>query len=192
MTDLIDALDSIASSLLSIGHPGVRHLRPPLPTTKRMSLWSGLPFVASPELDELYSWRDGTNAPEGALLDELHFVPGFFFMSLEEAIRVYFERESAPQWKPGWFPFMADGAGDFYIAAGDASTTGRSTVVGFIHGEPDQPVEYESITAMMQTFSDAYAKKAVFADADGCLDYDDEGFRLIAQRFNPNLSLWQS
>lgn len=183
-------MDAIASSLQRLGHPCVALLRPPLSRDARNGLWKRLPFAPTQELDELYEWRDGTEAPAGALLDNLHIIPGFFLMSLNEAVDVYFERASGPQWQSNWFPFLADGAGDFYVVPCLPSSIPAAGVVGFIHGEPEQPVEYESIETMMRTFAEAYVAGAVILDEDGCLEYDDEAFRLIAQRNNPGQTIW--
>jgi cell wall assembly regulator SMI1 len=137
-------------------------------------------------------WRDGTAAAEGESLNTLTFFPGFYFPSLEEAVQIYHERKDSPQWRGGWFPVFADGAGDFYIVPCESTRKDSAGVIGFIHGEPDQPVEYESLTTMLQTIAACYAQGAFFVDDDGCLEIDDDAHHRIANRFNPEIPEWQS
>lgn len=126
-----------------------------------------LPFALPEEVEQLFQWRNGTNIEEGDLLDARWFFPGFYFPSLQEAIRVVHERRGAPQWREGWFP------------------------VGFLHGEPEQVVEYESLEAMIKTLEACFAEGAFFLDDRGVLDMDDEHHREIAHRFNPGIEEWQ-
>src|SRR6202011_2909454 len=108
-----------------------------------------LPFSLTRELESIYQWRNGTKAVEGDLLEDLYFFPGFYFLSIEEAVQTYYEREGSPQWRKAWFPLFADGAGDFYIVPCAKKKLNASRVIGFLHGEPEQKAEYESVTAMM-------------------------------------------
>ena len=185
------SLEQIESSLSALGRSVVRRFRPPLDVTTIEQLWHRLPFARPLELDVLYGWHDGTETREDDVLDELNFLPGFYFPSLEEAVRIYRERADSEQWHDGWFPILADGAGDFYLVPCAAQPVASVPVIGFIHGEPEQPIEYLSMTSMMETVARAYAERAYFVDADGTLEIDDAKLRAIAMQTNPGISLWE-
>lgn len=188
---IASALDRIAQALADLGHPVLGRLQPPLAPEQRAVIWARLPFAPTAELDAAYAWRDGTNTHEGDVLDDLNFFPGFHFLSLEEAVRTYRERAGSAQWHAHWFPLFADGAGDFYVVPCRMERVDQSGVIGFIHGEPEQPVEYESLASMLETLAQAYASKAIVMDIDGILEFDDLQYSLIARRLNPRQDVWQ-
>jgi cell wall assembly regulator SMI1 len=152
---------------------------------------SGLPFALPREVETLYQWRDGTMVRAGDRLDKVYFFPGFYLLSLEEAVQTYAERRDAPQWRPEWFPLFANGGGDFYLAWCRSEMTQTAPIVGFMHGEPEQIVEYESLTAMVRTLAACYDSGAFFLDEDNTLEVDDEMHRQLALRFNPGIEEWQ-
>jgi hypothetical protein len=189
---LITSLNNILGHLQRLDRPVVELIQPPLAPHEIATLAARFPFALTRELETLYQWRNGTLDLTGELLQNLSFFPGFYLLSLEEAAEIYQEREGSEQWRRSWFPLFADGAGDFYVVACALSRLETSEVIGFIHGEPEQTVEYESVTSMMQTLERAYAQGAFFVDEDNALDIDDDLHREIARRFNPTVEEWQS
>lgn len=169
--------------------PAADRLRTALPYEQWESLATSLPFKVPSELEQLYRWRDGVAAHTGDLLTDLQVFPGFYLLPMQEAVRIYHERENAPQWESGWFAFAADGAGDFYILP--CNVPQPANVIGFIHGEPEQVVEYLSIHAMTQTLVTAYQQGAIFIDPLGDLEFDDDAYQLIARKHNPGIDVWR-
>lgn len=185
-------LDQIVAHLRRLGRRAPDLLQDPLSREDIQSWESKLPFSLTRELGTMYQWRNGTKAEEGDLLESLYFFPGFYFLSIEEAVQTYQEREGSPQWRKGWFPLFANGGGDFYNVRCTRRKIGSSEVIGFLHGEPEQSTEYESVAAMMQTLEACYAEGAFFIDVDDTLEIDDDKHRMIANRFNPTILEWQS
>lgn len=188
---MIAALDRIVAQLARSGRAVVGKLQPGLSPSEIASFESKFPFAFTRELDALYQWRDGTRVQEGDLLGPAYLFPGFYLLSLEEAAQTYAERKDSQQWQEGWFPAFADGGGDFYVVPCVADKVDVAVVIGFIHGEPEQVIEYESLAAMMQTLDACYSQGAFFVD-DGELEIDDDKHRKIAHRFNPQVEAWQS
>lgn len=189
---MIDELDRILGHLDRLGRATPGLIRPGLAPEEVDAHEARLPFLLPEEVRQLFLWRDGTVVEEGDQLDVLQFFPGFYFPSLDEAVTVFDERRDAPQWEPGWFPVFMDGAGDFYLAVCESDRRKATTeIVGFLHGEPEQVVEYESLDAMTKVIEACYAEGAFFVDADGTLEMDDDLHRQIANRFNPGIALWQ-
>lgn len=189
--DIPDLLDAIVAHLLLLGRRSPTRLQPPL-TPGELRRWEArFPFAFTREIEAVYSWRNGTIANEGDLLDNLHFFPGFYLLSMEEARQTYLERRDAPQWQEGWFPLFADDGGDFYLVSCQKRKLGRSEIIGFINGEPEQIAEYESVAAMLATLEAAFAEGAFFIDTEDTLEMDDDKYARIAARFNPGISEWQ-
>ena len=184
-------LNQIVEQLRHLGRPTPELLHDGLSVTEIASWESNLPFSLTHELKSIYQWRNGTRVQEGDMVSGIYFFPGFYFLSIEEAVQTYKERAGAPQWRDGWFPVFADGGGDFYVVPCTRQEINTAEVIGFIHGEPEQVVEYESLAAMIQTLAASYAEGAFLLD-DDYLEIDDEKHRQIAHRFNPGVSEWQS
>src|SRR5260370_37961757 len=154
---LIRALDACLAHLTRLRCPVVSLLQPGLSATEVAQIEGTLPFQLTEELRTVYKWRNGTRAEEGDLLERLWFYPGFYLVSLQEACEVYQDREHAPQWRQGWFSLLEDGAGDAFVVPCKKRVLDSAPVIGFIHGEPEQPVEYLDVTKLMETFADCRA-----------------------------------
>lgn len=192
MSDLVNNLDRIVAHLRRLGRGSPDRLQQGL-SQQEIVLWeSQLPFALNRELFALYQWRDGTKADEDDLLEDLYFFPGFYFLSMEEAVKIFKDREDSPQWSEGWFPVFADGGGDFYIVPCATKKVDKSEVIGFIHGEPEQIAEYESVSSMIETLEICFTEGAFFIENDDTMEIDDEKHREIANRINPGISEWQS
>ncbi|OGY96221.1 MAG: hypothetical protein A2122_01740 [Candidatus Liptonbacteria bacterium GWB1_49_6] len=189
---LIKALDACVAHLARLGCPVVSLLQPGLTAAEVARFEATLPFQLTEELRAVYRWRNGTRAQEGDILESLWFYPGFYLVSLERACEIFKERKDAPQWRKGWFPLFEDGAGDFFVVPCKKKAANRAPVIGFIHGEPEQLVEYLDVTSMIETLADCYAQGAFFVNADGFLDMDDDAHQRIARQHNPGVTEWQS
>jgi len=189
---MIEELDRIVQFLARQERVTPALLQPGLSTVDTRAWEARLPFLLPLELEQLYRWHDGTRVDEGVQLDSVYFFPGFYLLSLEEAVETFMERRDAPQWQEGWFPVFADGGGDFYLASCTNEKKETAEIIGFIHGEPQQPVEYESLTAMIKTIDACYAEGAFFIAEDNTLEIDDDLHREVARRLNPEIPEWRS
>ena len=70
---------------------------------------------SSPVLEALYGWRNGTSTTGDVTLDDIHILPGFYLLSIEDAIASYRAFVTDSRWRPGWLPLFANGGGDFYV-----------------------------------------------------------------------------
>jgi len=144
------------------------------------------------ELVELYKWRNGTPVEEGTMLDDVQIIPGYHFLSLKDAISSYLAMKDDNRWNPSWFPVFANGGGDFYAVDLSQSDGESAPIVGFILGEIEQEIEYQSLTTMLLTFSECFEKGVVFKTEDGYLEMDDDQQAEIAMRNNPEVEFWRS
>ena len=191
--DIPRLMDGVVAHLNDIARPVTRLLQAPL-SSQQFQQWAAkFPFPFTRELEVIFSWRNGTSAREDDLLEDLYLFPGFYMLSIEEAFETYLERKDAPQWREGWFPLFADGAGDFYIIPCGKQGAESSVVIGFLHGEPDQIAEYDSLAAMAATLEAAFQRRAFYVDPDDdSMEIDDDAYAPIAARFNPGIPEWRS
>ncbi len=56
-----------------------------------------------------------------------------------------------------------------------------TVVIGFVHGEPEQVPEDESLAAMAATLNAAFAEGAFYVDQDDTMEIDDDKYKLIAR-----------
>lgn len=140
----------------------------------------------------VYEWRDGTETATGALLDDLWIVPGFYLLSLTDALANYDSFRTSERWDPGWIPLLADGGGDFVVLELPQPGAANGPIRHFRIEDAEHPVEYQSIAAMVATFVAAYEQGVFFVHDDGYLEADDQAFATLAAAMNPNVPWWTS
>lgn len=162
-------------------------LRPGLDASHTKSLLSECGLPCPGQVAALYSWRDGTETA-GKRLDDIHLFPGFYFLSLEDAIANYRAFLPDQRWTPGWLPVFANGGGDFYITdlSGEMSGVARH----FRIEESEHPVEFLTIYDMLTTIAAGYERGIFFVDGDGYLEMDDLAFACLAAEMNPRVPWW--
>ena len=188
--DLAESLATIDAALQRLDRPTLlRALQPGVAGSEvRASLGSvGLPAPSA--LEELYGWRDGTSTAGVASVDDIHLVPGFYLLSLEDAIANYRAFAADPRWEAGWLPIFANGGGDFYVV--DLSSPGESPMRHFRIDEAEHPIEFSSLGAMLATVAHGFERGTFFVDPDGYLEMDDLAFGALAAELNPDVEWWR-
>jgi cell wall assembly regulator SMI1 len=146
-----------------------------------------LDLDVSPDVQELFAWHDGTDTAVDARLGQLWLWPGFSMPSLAEDVANYQAFRADRRWRPEWFPLFADGGGDFYVW--DAAEGGA--VRHFRLEYSEHPVEFGSLTSLVETLAVAYESRIIDIGADGWLEQDDEAFDAVAARVNPGVAWWR-
>lgn len=189
MTGLLNDLTAIETSLAGLGRKVVQMLRPGLSAkTIALRLAERQLFVDA-QLQTLYGWRNGTDAGTGVTLDELHLVPGFYLLSLEDALANYDAFAGDQRWDPAWLPVLANGGGDFLVL--DLSGAGSlAPVRHFRIEQSDHPIEYGSAEEMFATFERAFDQGIFYVDSNGYLEMDDEAYAVLAASLNPAVAWW--
>jgi cell wall assembly regulator SMI1 len=114
--------------------------------------------------------------------------PGFYFLSLEDAVANYRAFVADPRWTPGWLPLFANGGGDFYVT--DVSGEPAGVVRHFRIEESEHPVEFLTIGSMLATVAAGFERAIFFVDADGYLEMDDLAYADLAAQLNPGVPWW--
>jgi hypothetical protein len=189
--NLKNCLDQILSFLVHLKRP-IKDLLNTGLTEKDISIeLRKLAFDMPKEFYDLYAWRNGTEIRPGTTLDDLNFFPGFYFLSLEDAFRQYQVMKNDSRWNRCWFPIFANGGGDFYAIDHSQIMDDNIPVIGFILGESEHPIEYQSIASMMATLLDCFKSNVFFVASDGYLEMDDIGHAAIAKEHNPDVEFWK-
>jgi len=191
-TKITDLLSTILTFLLKWQFPVCHFLNDALEENEIIKLFKSVGLNPTTELIELYQWRNGTNIVQGTMLDDIQIIPGFHFLSLQDSVSNYLAMKNDQRWNQNWFPVFANGGGDFYAVDLSHSTGASAPVIGFILGEEEQEVEYQSLTTMLLTFCECYQKNIVFRTEDGYLEMDDDEQAEIAFKHNPEVEFWQS
>jgi hypothetical protein len=137
----------------------------------------------------LYGWRNGTDATTGAVLGDLWLVPGFYLLSLGDALANYDALTVSDRWDAAWFPILADGGGDFLALQLPSDNASGGYVCRFRNEYEEHPVEHRSLSDMFATFLAAY-DRGIFVDVDGRLEMDSGAYALLAAGMNPDVDYW--
>ena len=184
MANLSEALLRVENGLVRLDRSALlRALRPGLQRHLVRSHLERVGLPSSPDVETLYAWRDGTQTA-GVTVDDIHIFPGFYLLSLDDAVTNYRAFEADPRWVPGRLPLFADGGGDFYAVDLDGEPSGLMR--HFRIEESGQPVEFGSLADMMVTVATGFDRGVFFVDPEGYLEMDDLAFAAIAAEFNPN------
>lgn len=188
--DLSASLASIEAALQRLGRKTLlRSLQAGLSAEAVRSSLGAVGLASASELEALYMWRNGTSTASGVILDDIHLFPGFYLLSIEDAITNYSAFVTDSRWRPGWLPIFANGGGDFYIL--DLGSLLTNPVRHFRIEESEHPVEFNSLGALLATLAVAFDRGIFFVDPNGCLEMDDLVFGRLAAELNPDIDWWR-
>lgn len=198
---VVEAANKTKGWLLANGVLSAEHFNPGLDVRQLEEAERELGWRLPQEARDLYQWHDGTWVPDGTLLSQRNFLPGYYFISLREALdakRLHEQmNEKMPAdirhvpgvlWQPDWLPVF-DSGNNKHLAL-DCS---RATE----HGAPiiDTDIEtglwtfYASLTALMQTTARCCAEDAFFVQ-NGWVEVDQKRQAAIARTLNPGVEFW--
>lgn len=158
--DTSEAAKALFDRLAELGWPLASKTRAGLTREHVTNTIAALGLDCPEGVIEFYAWADGLDEPPGALIGEIAVFPGYYWLSLEEAATAYASLSPSEDWHRTWFPIFASGGGDFYAVICDRASADFGQVVGFLRGETDQIVEFASLTTMLRTMAEAYARGA--------------------------------
>lgn len=189
-TDICLALSAIEKALQRLGRRALlESLQEGLPPEAVRSSLAAVGLTSFPELEALYGWRNGTSTAGIAAVDDIHLFPGFYLLSLEDAVANYESFSADARWKAGWLPLFANGGGDFYVL--DVTVSMGSPIRHFRIEESEHPIEFGSLQALFATLAVAFDRGVFFVDHSGYLETDDLVFAGIAAEVNPDIDWWR-
>lgn len=188
-SELATSLGVIERALQRLGRRTLHQaLQPGISADLIQAALGPVELVAPAELEEVYGWRDGTSTASNAAIDDIHMFPGFYLLSIKDAITNYRVFIQDARWRTGWLPLFANGGGDFYVL--DVSSQEASPVRHFRIDEVEHPVEFRSLAAMFATLAQAFERGVFYVDSGGYLEMDDVVFGALAAELNPEVDWW--
>lgn len=189
MTDLSSSLATIEKALRRLGRRILlESLQEGVPAETVRSSLAAVDLPPSQELEAVYGWKNGTWTAGVAAVDDIHLFPGFYLLSLEDALTNYRAFAADPRWAVSWLPLFANGGGDFYVL--DLSEPAEGAVRHFRIEESEHPIEFGSLRALLATLAAAFERGVFFVDPSGYLEMDDLAFVGVAAEFNPDIAWW--
>lgn len=184
-------IEKILHYLKKYNRPVVKLLQEGLARSQIESIISSIGLEFPEDFIKLYSCFNGTQVKENDILDDLHFFPGFYFLSLEDANKEYTILLDSGNWNKKWFPVFANGGGDYFCV--DCTKGKLFPIIGYIRGyDNDDMRDYLNISTMLETIAECFEKEAYFLDLDNdYLDADIEKERIIGRKKNPGLKRWE-
>ena len=191
ISDIEEALDRIISWFKSQDMPLIELLEPGLSTASIKAQSNSLPIQLPEDLIRIYLWRNGTTLSQEHNLNSHYFQPGYYLLSLKNAMHYYQIYRAGANWDPFWFPILASGGGDFYVVVCGSDVRENGQILNFIRGENDTPRIYLNIKTMIFTIAECYDSGAYFLDEFGFLKINYKLEAEIAQELNPGVEEWQ-
>ncbi|MFN8074867.1 MAG: hypothetical protein U0Q15_05520 [Kineosporiaceae bacterium] len=189
MSTLIATLRVIENALRLLRRDFLlKALQPGIDAARVASLLGSVGISACPQVEELYAWRNGTDTAVAGSLDDIHMFPGFYFLSLGDAVANYRAFMGDPRWTPGWLPIFANGGGDFYVTELSGGLPG--VVRHFRIEEREHPVEFVTLERMLTTIAAGFSQEIFFVDGSGYLEMDDSTYAEVAAQLNPGVPWW--
>lgn len=183
-------LGRIERSLTALGRWSRLALRPGVSQGRVQRILVQLGFGGNADLEALYGWHNGADTEQAFVLDDLHLFPGFYLLSLEDASANYASFVNDPRWDRNWLPLFANGGGDFYVL--DLIGDPVGTVRHFRIDERIHPVEFMSLTGMLETLAECFESGVFYVHKRGYLEMDDSQFAAVAARVNPDVAWWHT
>ena len=188
-TPLTESLAAIDRGLTVLGRSAlISSWRPGQSPARVRDLLARRGMKSVGELEGAFAWHDGIDFPPDVPADDFHVFPGFYMLSLDDAVASYDTYVSERRWNPGGLPLFATGGGDFYVV--DLSEFERGSVRHFRIEESEHPVEFATVSAFFATLAAAFKEGLFFLDSTGYLEMDDPTFGELAARLNPGISWW--
>lgn len=189
MTDLPASLVTIEQALQRLGRRVLlESLQDGVPAEAVRSSLAAVGLPSTTEVEALYGWKNGTSTAGVAAVDDIHLFPGFYLLSLEDALANYRAFAADERWTVGWLPLFANGGGDFYVI--DLREPPGGAVRHLRIEASEHPIEFGSVQALSATLAAAFERGVFFVDSSGYLEMDDLVFAGVAAELNPDIAWW--
>ena len=192
MSKVVEQAERILAWHEARGREVARRLRPGLSRRDIEDYERRLGWQLPQEAVEFYGWRNGVDRHAAKMHDDLCFYPGFFPLSLEEAVAEIARLLpfGPPLWQAEWLPLFGDVSDTRDVLDCTRIDGGSAPVIFYMGQVPEHPVQYLTLGAMLETLAECFEQGSFFIDRDRLLDIDWEGYRAVGRRINPEVDFW--
>jgi hypothetical protein len=185
-TELMAALETLGRALAKVKRSILlARLQPGLEPIATRALLTEQGFSPRSDVEDLFSWHNGTMTEGTVTLNELYLFPWMYFPSLGQALELM-DLLDPPRTPSPALPLFTTGGGGMLIL-----DWVRGVLVDFNHDDPEPPASYISLQSFVDTVNACYAAGAYYVDSDGQLNSDREKKRSIGGEFNSGLEYWR-
>lgn len=189
MQTIPDLVEDVVGFLTEMNRPVVSILQTRADAVGVNELFGTFGLVPPKDLLEFFGVYNGTKVIKGDSLDDIHFFPGFYWMSLEDCFSTYESLSRHELWDKSWFPVFSNGGGDFYCVVCDEQSSNYGQIVSFIYGDSND-IEFSSLHAMLAVIRECYQRNIYYVEG-GYLEADDYAALEVAKEFCPELDLYK-
>lgn len=173
---IVDRLDGLLQRLQDLGRPVVHQLRPGVSASDLDGAG-----IQPQDVRDWFGWRDGVAEAPGQTQGSVSVIPGYWPVSLTEALQMQPTYQGDPALGDSWIPLLTSGGGDIYAAVWKEDSV--PSVAGVLLGEMTE-IEFPTIEVMLDVFLACFDQGAYFVGANGYLETDplryDEIYAAIA------------
>jgi len=179
----IDVLDAILTHLHKLGLPIATSLRPGRTRDEIESLFDAAGIVPPIELVDLYEWRDGSTRYPGHV-----FLPGYYFLSTEDAFTEYTELRRATVEAEGFdvspllWPVFASIGDDYQMSLCGRFSVPTSPVYTFFTDSGLPPLkDFESLSQMLEVSLECFRQGAFYAQGNALKKHVEQYLKIVEQ-----------
>ncbi|MDO6142724.1 SMI1/KNR4 family protein [Paenarthrobacter aurescens] len=186
--DMTALMTTIDESLAQLQLGASKLLRPGLPAQTVTEELTARGLRPGADLIALYGWHDGTNSDPDVLLNDMYLMPGYYLLSLAEALEIYDRFVNEYHENSSWLPLLEDNAGGYVFV--DCSAIDHQPVYDFNFENVENKLKHNSIRDMLATLAAAFTQGIFYKDGDGWFDMKDDAFWKLAAKMNPTAQYW--
>lgn len=168
---IVDLLEGIFQRLQELRRPVVSLLRPGATVADLDEAG-----IQQQDLRDWFGWRNGVIEAAGQTQGDVSVVPGYWPVSLAEALSLKPSYQGDPTLGDSWVPLLTSGGGDIYAAVWTGDS--RPVVAGVLIGEPTE-IEFPTLEAMLEVFLACFERGAYFVGEGGYLEADSSSYEEI-------------
>jgi hypothetical protein len=173
----------ILEALRRLNRPVVGTLQPPIEPAVVAAALRGLKLPSVKEYEELLGWHNGTSKTGVARLSDIWFFPGYYLVSLEEAVNVF--ELVGSYWNNAGIPLFTNDGGDFFVL-----NCSNATIL-LCEAESAGPrTVHRSLPVMLEVMASCFDEGAYFVDSRNQFRANHALEREIAKSKNPGVKHW--
>ncbi|WP_152514365.1 SMI1/KNR4 family protein [Nocardiopsis valliformis] len=167
---LSSEIEVLMGKLSLLGRPVVGQL---VPGSNQSRVSEFLGSDVPDDVKTWFAWCDGVDCRAGQSQDDINIIPGYYPLSLVEAMEVKSDHEGDPVLDGSWIPLLGGGGGDMYAALW---SPGQDPVVaGSLVGEMTE-IEFSSLGQAVRFFNECYEAGAFGVNEQGQLYIDPASY----------------
>lgn len=185
-TELLTALETLERALAEVKRSTLlSSLQPGLEPASTRAVLAEQGFSPRKDVEELFSWHNGTAPDQTLPMDDIYVIPGRYFLNLEETFE-WMEILDPSRIPSRVLPLLSDDSGGLLIIDWT-----KGAIVDFKHDHPELSVRHRSLLAFVETINACYEDGAFYVGSNGNLEWDIDRVWSLGRELNPGCEYWR-